>query len=95
MRGLLSLPTKCKLNVFINDEPWFVGKEAATMLGYKDTSDTSKKHVDDEDKRFFKIGEMPTLKTSNCSAYLINESGLYSLIPAMHVDEDEAVKRSC
>ena len=76
----------------IDDEPWFVGKEAATILGYKDTSDALKKHVDDENKRFFKVGEMPTLKTSNYGAYLINESGLYSLIPAMRVEEDDAVK---
>ena len=77
----------------IDDEPWFVGKEAATMLGYNDTSDTSKKHVDDEDKRVFKVGETPTLKTLNYGAYLINESGLYSLIPAMRVEEDDALKQ--
>lgn len=32
-------------------EPWFVGKDAATILGYKDTFDALKKHVDKEDKQ--------------------------------------------
>lgn len=29
-----------------NGEPWFVGKDVAEILGYKDTSDAMKKHVD-------------------------------------------------
>lgn len=37
-------------------------------------------HVDSEDKRLLKADEMPTLKMSNYGAYVINESGLYSLI---------------
>lgn len=64
----------------INDEPWVVGKDAALILGYKDTADALKKHVDEEDKMLVKPGEMPTLKMSNYGAYIINESGLYSLI---------------
>ncbi len=66
--------------VTIDGEPWFVGKDVATALGYKDTSDALKVHVDDDDKYHVKVGEIPTLKTSNFGAYLINESGLYSLI---------------
>ena len=34
----------------INGEPWFVGKDIAKILGYRDTSDALKKHVDAEDK---------------------------------------------
>ncbi len=34
----------------LNGEPWFVGKDVAETLGYKDTSDALKRHVDDEDK---------------------------------------------
>lgn len=66
--------------VTIDDEPWFVGKDVATALGYKDTSDALKKHVSEDDKRILKPGEMPTLKMSNYGAYIINESGLYALI---------------
>ena len=36
--------------LMINNEPWFVGKDVAVALGYKDTSDALKKHVDTEDK---------------------------------------------
>lgn len=62
--------------VTIDDEPWFVGKDAASALGYKDTSDALKKHVDSDDKlsrRFADSGQ-------NRDMYIINESGLYSLI---------------
>lgn len=60
----------------INNEPWFVGKDVAIALGYKDTSDALKKHVDEDDKltrRFADSGQ-------NREMYIINESGLYSLI---------------
>ena len=62
--------------VMVNEEPYFVGKDVAEILGYKDTSDAMKKHVDDEDKltrRFADSGQ-------NREMYIINESGLYSLI---------------
>jgi len=64
----------------INNEPWFVGKDVAEILGYIDTADAIKKHVDEEDKQKVKAGEIPTLNISNYGAYAINESGLYSLI---------------
>lgn len=62
--------------LLINDEPWFVGKDVALSLGYKDTSDALKKHVTDEDKLtrcFADSGQ-------NRQMYVINESGLYALI---------------
>lgn len=34
----------------INDEPWFIGKDVATILGYSNSSDALKVHVDEEDK---------------------------------------------
>ena len=60
----------------IDGEPWFVGKDIAIALGYKDTSDALKKHVDEDDKltrRFADSGQ-------NREMYVVNESGLYSLI---------------
>lgn len=62
------------------NETWFVGKDVAEILGYKDTADALKKHVDEADKELIKVGEIPTLKISNFGAYIINESGLYSLV---------------
>lgn len=48
----------------------------AETLGYKDTSNALKRHVDDEDKG---VGEIPT-PGGNQNMKIINESGLYSLI---------------
>lgn len=60
----------------IDNEPWFVGKDVAEALGYRDTSDALKKHVDADDKltrRFADSGQAREM-------YIINESGLYSVI---------------
>lgn len=62
--------------VTIDNEIYFVGKDVAVSLGYKDTSDALKKHVADEDKLtrcFADSGQ-------NRQMYIINESGLYALI---------------
>ena len=37
--------------VELDGEPWFVGKDVATALGYSNTKDALAKHVDPEDKR--------------------------------------------
>lgn len=62
--------------VTIDGEPWFVGKDIATALGYSNTRDAIAKHVDDEDKGVAKC-DTPSGK-QNMS--IINESGLYALI---------------
>ncbi len=62
--------------VTIDGEPWFVGKDIATALGYSNTRDALAKHVDDEDKGVAKC-DTPSGK-QNMS--IINESGLYALI---------------
>ena len=62
--------------VTIDNEPWFVGKDVAAILGYKDTSDAMRRHVDDEDK----LTRCFTDSGQSREMYIINESGLYSLI---------------
>ena len=62
--------------VTIQDEPWFVGKDVAQVLGYKDTVNALKSHVDGEDKRGWQI----TTPGGTQEMTIINESGLYSLI---------------
>lgn len=60
----------------IDNEPWFVGKDIAFILGYGDTDQAVRKHVDSEDKltrQFNGSGQ-------NRKMTIINESGLYSLI---------------
>ncbi len=62
--------------VIINGEPWFVGKDVAMALGYKDTAKAIKAHIDSEDKG---VGEIPTPGGTQDTT-IINESGMYSLI---------------
>jgi prophage antirepressor-like protein len=72
------------------EEPWFVGKEIALLLGYKDTKQAIKLHIDVEDKITFKefkekLSENrwvveSTTQRLNWQTVLINESGLYDLI---------------
>ena len=62
--------------VEINGEPWFVGKDVATALGYTDTFGALKKHVDTADKQNCQNDSFNTPRGMT----IINESGLYSLI---------------
>lgn len=73
----------------INGEPWFVGKDVAAALNYKDTADAVQKHVDKEDKG---VGETPT-PYGNQKCVIINESGLYSLIIGSKLPKAKAFKR--
>ena len=66
--------------VMRESESWFVGKDIAEKLGYKDTKDAIRKHVDIEDKDIIQKGQIATLEIPNRGLTIINESGLYSLI---------------
>lgn len=70
--------------VLVNDEPFFVGKDVAEILGYQNGSKAVKTHVDSADKTFIMLdiadaqnGNVPKGQTKTA---IINESGLYSLI---------------
>lgn len=73
----------------INEEPFFVGKDIATALGYKDTSDALKRHVDNEDKLTRGITDSGQKRHMT----IINESGLYSLILSSKLDSAKRFKR--
>ena len=60
----------------INDDPWFVGKDAANILGYSSTANAIASHIDDEDKGVTKM----MTPGGRQKLQIINESGLYSLI---------------
>lgn len=62
----------------IDDQPYFVGKDVAEILGYSNTRDALAKHIDDEDKNTVAIRDGNT--KGNPNQVVINESGLYSLI---------------
>lgn len=70
-------------------EPWFVGKDVAAILGYGDTDQALRKHIDDEDKltrRFDGSGQ-------NRQMTIINESGLYSLVLSSKLPTAKKFKR--
>ena len=62
--------------IVINNEPWFVGKDVATALGYANPKNAVPKHVSDEDKLSTQIEYAGQRRTVT----VINESGLYALI---------------
>lgn len=64
--------------VTINDEPYFVGKDVATILGYKKPENAIANHVEDEDKTTTLI--QGTGSNYKSKSVIINESGLYALI---------------
>lgn len=75
--------------VEVDGEPWFVGKDVAQALGYNDTDQALRKHVDDEDKltrRFDWSGQGRSMTT-------INESGLYSLVLSSKLPGAKKFKR--
>lgn len=64
--------------VSVNNEPYFVGKDVATILGYTKSRNAIATHVDSEDKTTALIqGSGSNYKSKTV---IINESGLYSLI---------------
>ncbi|MCE7787026.1 ORF6C domain-containing protein [Staphylococcus xylosus] len=73
----------------VNDEPYFVSKDVAEILGYLRPSDAIKSHVDEEDKltrQFTVSGQLRNMT-------VINESGLYSLIFSSKLDSAKSFKR--
>ena len=73
----------------IDGEPYFVGKDVATILGYSNPRDAISKHVDDEDKG---VAKCDTLG-GNQNMTIINESGLYSLILSSKLPTAKKFKR--
>ena len=63
--------------VLIDNEVYFVGKDVAETLGYKDTKNALKQHVYDEDKMGWQI---TTPSRGIQTVTVINESGVYALV---------------
>ena len=75
--------------VEVDGEPWFVGKDVTLALGYSDTDQALRKHVDEEDKltRQFNGSGQNRVMT------IINESGLYSLVLSSKLPGAKRFKR--
>lgn len=63
--------------VVIDNEPWFVGKDVADVLGYRNGSRDINRHVDKDDS--LRKGLIDKMGREQ-ETIIINESGLYSLI---------------
>lgn len=75
--------------ILIDNEPFFVGKDVAEILGYSDTYGALKKHVDDEDKQNCQNDSFETPRGMT----VINESGLYSLVIGSKLPSARKFKR--
>lgn len=73
----------------VNGQPYFVGKDVAEILGYADTNKAIAMHVDEEDK----LNDKTALSLGQRGGWLINESGLYSLILTSKLPKAKAFKR--
>ena len=73
----------------INDEPYFVGNDVATALGYSNYRKAIFEHVDEEDKLRTQI----RYAGQNRQMTVINESGLYSLILSSKLPSAKKFKR--
>lgn len=73
----------------IGQDPWFVGKDIAEILGYANPLKAIREHVDDEDKG---MNETVT-PGGRQQMVIINESGLYSLILSSKLPKAKEFKR--
>lgn len=76
--------------VTIDNEPWFVGKDVATELGYAKPLNALSTHVEKDDS--LKQGITDSLGREQETIF-INESGLYALIFGSKLDSAKRFKR--
>ena len=72
----------------VNNQIMFVGKDVALALGYSNTRDALRKHVESEDKGTVAIRDT----AYETRVTLINESGLYALILSSKLPQAKAFK---
>ena len=72
-----------------NNEPWFVAKDITKILGYQNSSKAIGDHVDADDK----LNNETLSSLGQRGGWLINESGLYSLILSSKLPTAKQFKR--
>lgn len=73
----------------INNEPWLVGKDLAECLGYSNTRDAIRRHIDKEDKADVAIHD----GRQNRNMVVVNESGFYSLVLSSEMEDAKKFKK--
>lgn len=76
-------------SLMINNEPFFVGKDVADILGYNRADNAIRLHVEAEDKLTHQISASDQVRYMT----IINESGLYSLIMASKLPTAKKFKK--
>lgn len=75
--------------IVLNNEPYFVGKDVAEILGYNEPRKAISRHVDSEDGMKY-----PILTNGGTQEMtVINESGLYSLILSSKLPQAKEFKK--
>ena len=77
------------MTMVINNEPWFVGKDVASVLGYERADNAIRSHVEEEDKLMHQISASGQRRQMT----IINESGLYALILSSKFPQAREFKR--
>ena len=73
----------------INGEPWLFGKDVTEILGYQNASKALSDHVDEDDK----LNNESLSSLGQRGGWLINESGLYSLILGIKLPQAKQFKK--
>lgn len=76
-------------SLLLNNEPWFVGKDVADVLGYQNGSRDINRHVDEEDRQNYQSSTFDSPRGMT----IINESGLYSLVLSSKLPSAKKFKR--
>lgn len=77
----------------IHNEPWFIGKDVAEVLGYQNTKKALADHIDPDDKLQEDGVTIRDPMGREQHPTIINESGLYSLILSSKLPSAKAFKR--
>lgn len=85
--------------IVFDNEPWFVGKDIASVLGYTDINKAVVMHVDEDDRKVLRRKNYDNLELplwdgdDFTNKTVINESGVYSLILRSNLDSAKQFKR--
>ena len=83
-----------ELKSFIDQQQniFFIGKDVAKILGYSDTNQAIRKHVDEEDRKYFPVETTGYTKRGR-PPIILNESGFYSLVLSSKLETAKKFKR--
>ena len=81
--------------MMIDGDPWFVGKDVAEILGYANQNRDIVRHVDEEDRRMIdkETQYQNGIEIGQRGGWIINESGVYSLILSSRLGSAKKFKR--